>query len=301
MGLRRSPLFVMLAGIVAGIALAGLAALAGMHAGLRSAGADRTKGHEPRTKLARAAPVSAVVLLHGKEPEARLEIRPVFLGPERAWPRQEGGWPGPVLVPIQLRDPSGLAAGKVLVASRGLGDPLFARTVILLVHYGRRSVLGLVLNRRTKVPISRVFDLKAARDRSDPVYLGGPVQPSVVFALLKSPTDVKKAEKVFGQVYLISQKSLFEKTLASRPDPAVFHVYLGYAGWTQQQLQSEVRMGAWFIFPAKADEVFNSDPEALWSRMIRETELESAQVEPLPGVGSPRDGFERAAFVLHQP
>ena len=81
MGLRRSPLFVMLAGIVAGIALAGLAALAGMHAGLRSAGADRTKGHEPRTKLARAAPVSAVVLLHGKEPEARLEIRPVFLGP----------------------------------------------------------------------------------------------------------------------------------------------------------------------------------------------------------------------------
>ncbi len=301
MGLRRSPLFVMLAWILPGVAWAGLAVLAGMHAGLRSAGGGRSNGDRPRPKLARAAPVTTTVLLHGKQPEGRLEIRPVFLGPESAWPEQESGWQGPVSVPIQLRDPSGLAEGKVLVASRRLGDPLFARTVILLVHYGRRSVLGLVLNRRTKVPISRVFNLKAARDRSDPVYLGGPVQPSVVFALLKSPVDEKKAENVFGQVYLISAKSLFEKKLASRPDPAVFHVYLGYAGWTQQQLQSEVRMGAWFIFPAEADEVFNSDPEALWSRMIRETELESAQAEPLPGIVAAREGFERAAFVLHQP
>jgi putative transcriptional regulator len=272
-----------------------------MHKGLRSVGADRSNGDGLKPKLARVASVSPGVSLHGKEPEVRSKIRPVFLGPESAWPRQGGGWQTPLLVPIQLQDPSGLGAGKVLVSSRRLGDPLFARTVILLVRYDRRSVLGLVLNRRSKVPISRVFDLKAARDRSDPVYLGGPVQPSVVFALMQSPVDVKKAERVFGQVYLISEKSLFEKTLASRPDPAVFHVYLGYAGWTQQQLQAEVRMGAWFIFPARADEVFNSDPEALWSRMIRETELESAQVEPLPGTGSPRDGLERAAFVLHQP
>lgn len=79
----------------------------------------------------------------------------------------------PVLfLPIQLKDPENLGIGKLLVASRGLSDPHFAGTVILLVHYDEKGVVGLVLNRRTDVPLSRVLDLKAARDRSDPVYLG---------------------------------------------------------------------------------------------------------------------------------
>ena len=57
-----------------------------------------------------------------------------------------------------------IAAGKLLVASRDLGDPNFAQTVVLLVHYDEDSVVGLVLNRRTKVPIARALEeLKGAK------------------------------------------------------------------------------------------------------------------------------------------
>src|SRR5580692_11118179 len=75
-------------------------------------------------------------------------------------------------LPIQFKNPKDLGIGKLLVASRGLGDPHFARTVILLVHYDENGVVGLFLNRRTDVPLSQVLDLKAAKDRSDPVYIG---------------------------------------------------------------------------------------------------------------------------------
>jgi putative transcriptional regulator len=181
--------------------------------------------------------------------------------------------------PIQFKNPKNLGIGKLLVASRGLGDPRFAGTVILLVHYDESGVVGLVLNRRTDVPLSQVLDLKAAKDRSDPVFVGGPMEPSAAFALFQSPTKVEKAEKVFGGVYLITDKSAFEKTISAQPTPDVFHVYLGYAGWTQDQLRNEVQLGAWFVFQADSATVFNSDPESLWLEMIKNTELRLAKTE----------------------
>lgn len=191
------------------------------------------------------------------------------------------------LVPVQVKDPRGLAAGKLLVASRGLADPNFAETVVLLIHYDQDGVVGLILNRRTDLPLSQVLDLKAAKDRTDPVYLGGPVQHSAVFALFRSASDVEKAEDIFDGVYLISDKSLFEKTLSGRPEPSVFHVYLGYAGWTRDQLQAEVQSGAWFVFPADAAAVFNSDPDSLWLQLIRKTQLKWAKSEPTTEIFRP--------------
>ena len=194
-------------------------------------------------------------------------------------------------LPVQSKNAKYLGAGKLLVASRDLADPNFAQTVVLLVHYDSQGVVGLILNRRTDVPLSRVLeDFKGAKGRSDPVYLGGPVETPAVFGLLKSSAKVEGAEHVFGGVYLISAKPLFEQTISARPDPGVFHVYLGYAGWTKEQLRMEVELGAWFIFPAESSTIFNADPDSLWPHMIRETELKLAGSEPVGADSSVRAG-----------
>lgn len=187
----------------------------------------------------------------------------------------------PVSLPVQSNDARDLGAGKLLVASRDLTDPNFAEAVVLLVHYDAQGVVGLILNRRTHVPLSRVLDgLEAAKDRSDPIYLGGPVDTPAVFALYQSPAKLEEAEHVFGRVYLILTKTLLEQTISARPDAGVFHVYLGYAGWTIDQLRREVALGAWFVFPADAGTVFNSDPDSLWRQMIQKTELKVASKGP---------------------
>lgn len=186
-----------------------------------------------------------------------------------------------VLLPVQSNHAKALGAGKLLVASRNLADPHFAETVILLVQYDAQGVVGLILNRRTDVPLSRVLEgLKAAKGRSDPVYLGGPVETPTAFALFQSPAKIEGAEHIFGPVYLISAKTVFEQTISTRPDPGVFHVYLGYAGWSINQLRTEVELGAWFIFPADTNTVFSPDPDSLWSQMIRKTELKMASSAP---------------------
>jgi putative transcriptional regulator len=173
-----------------------------------------------------------------------------------------------------------LAVGRLLVASRDLGDPNFSKTVILLVHYDEdKGAVGLVLNKRTDVPISRVFhDLKEASGRSDPVYIGGPVELSSVLALLKSAGKPEGADRVFGDVYLISKKDLLAQTLASHAEATVFHTYIGYAGWQGGQLEHEVDLGAWHIMPADVGTVFHADPDSVWPRLIRRTETQIASL-----------------------
>jgi putative transcriptional regulator len=177
-----------------------------------------------------------------------------------------------------------LAVGRLLVASRDLGDANFSKTVILLVHYKEgQGAVGLVLNKRTDVPISRVFhDLKEASGRSDPVYIGGPVELNSVLALLKSASKPQGAERVFGDVYLISNRDLLTQTLASRAEATVFHTYIGYAGWGSGQLEHEVELGAWHIMPADVGTVFHADPDSVWEHLIRRTETQIANVYQPP-------------------
>ena len=269
MSLRKGLLFAMLFAIVA----------------LAEPGSYKAESDvlNPNTLLRAPAPATAALPWYGSWPENK---------PSR-WLkafRSKGELLPASFFLIQFKNPKDLGIGKLLVASRGLGDPHFAGTVILLVHYDENGVVGLFLNRRTDVPLSKVLDLKAAKDRSDPVYIGGPVEPSAASAFFQSSAKIEKAENIFGGVYLISDKGLFEKTISARPDPNVFHVYLGYAGWTQDQLRTEVKLGAWFVFPADTATVFNSDPESLWLQMIQKTELRLAKTEPV-GISQPVELF----------
>ncbi|MFN3323109.1 MAG: YqgE/AlgH family protein [Bryobacteraceae bacterium] len=176
-----------------------------------------------------------------------------------------------------------LDVGKFLVASRDLPDPNFSETVVLLTQYDEEAVMGLVINRPTRIPLSRVFEeVQDAKGGSDPIFSGGPVRTAGVLALHRSPTKVEEAQRIFDDVYLVSTTRLLEKLLLAGPDRSVFRVYLGYAGWAPGQLEREVELGAWHIFPGDSAAVFHLEPESVWPRLIRRTETVIAGSGRLP-------------------
>ncbi len=173
-----------------------------------------------------------------------------------------------------------LGIGKLLVATRDAPDSTFAETVILLVRYTQDGTVGLMLNRRTQVPVSRALEpLKGASGRSDPVFAGGPVELPNVLALLRANVMPEGAEHVTGKVYLVPTGALLGKTLAKRPDPADFRVYLGYCGWSLGQLENETSHGFWRVLNGSADIIFDSEPETLWSRLIERAEQRIARAQ----------------------
>ena len=75
--------------------------------------------------------------------------------------------------------------GQLLVASPGLLDPNFRRTVVLVTEHNEEGAAGLVLNRPTEAEVSEVVpQLESLVDDGELIYMGGPVQPNGVLCLL---------------------------------------------------------------------------------------------------------------------
>jgi len=172
-----------------------------------------------------------------------------------------------------------LAAGKLLVAARGLPDPNFAETVILLADHSAESAMGLVLNRRTEVSVARLFpNLKGARKQSARVFMGGPVSTDGVLALLRSTAATADSRRVIDDVQLIATQEGLEMQIAAGAEPRRLRVYVGYAGWGPGQLERETLHGAWNVLSAEAAVVFDPEPESLWQRQVRRTEDRMARL-----------------------
>jgi putative transcriptional regulator len=180
------------------------------------------------------------------------------------------------VVPVQTRPRArDLATGKILVSRRSLVDPNFAETVILLVQHDEDGTAGLIINRQTKIPLSKLSpEMDSAKGRTDRLYHGGPVQPAGIMALLRSHTKPEDAKPVVEDLYIISNKAALEKMVASGAAASTFRIYLGYTGWDAGQLAWELRMDAWDVLPANPAIVFDAHPETLWPRLAEEEPMQ---------------------------
>jgi putative transcriptional regulator len=170
-----------------------------------------------------------------------------------------------------------VGVGKLLVASEKLSDPAFAQSVVLIVSRDSdHGTLGLMINHRTDIPFSKIFSNNKSAG-NDPVYIGGPVELTLVQALVRSSSRIGKAVRVIEDVYNTSDKDAIEKGINSRADPSKFRLYLGYAGWAPGQLESEMRLGAWSVMNGSAGIVFDTHPDSLWSRLNSRLHMQIVQ------------------------
>lgn len=169
-----------------------------------------------------------------------------------------------------------LAPGSFLVASRGLLDPNFSRTVVLLLDYSDNGALGLIINRPTEVELSRmVSDLEGAEDRSETVWVGGPVAHWQMVLLVRSAAEVEGAERVFEDVHFTASRVVLERVLDGDVE---FRVYAGYAGWGAGQLEGEVQRGGWHVLPGDPEMVFDPAPLEIWQELISRGEAQWASL-----------------------
>lgn len=181
-------------------------------------------------------------------------------------------------VPVRIHPPDGvelgprLGKGIFLVASRGLVDPNFVKSVVLLVAHGEEGAMGVVVNRPTQLPLDKALpDIKALQGRQDVVYIGGPVGVGQVTLLLRAASPPEDALHVFQDVYFSGSLTTLMEYL-NQEDPAyTVHAYAGYAGWGAGQLEGEVNRGDWHLVEADANTLFNTEPERIWRDLIRTT------------------------------
>lgn len=162
------------------------------------------------------------------------------------------------------------AAGRFLVAGRGMQDPRFAGAVVLVLRHDRSGSAGLVLNCPTRMKLSSVFSgLKGTARGEGPVYFGGPVAGRQLLMLLRSSRPVRNAKRVLQDVFVTASQRVMILTAADGSS-GVYRVYAGYAGWESGQLEREIQRGDWAVLDADADRIFHDDGVRLWQELYRQ-------------------------------
>jgi putative transcriptional regulator len=162
--------------------------------------------------------------------------------------------------------------GKLLVASPSVREPLFRRTVILIVQHDSQDVLGIIVNRPLKeIALSKIEELMGQKDKkvegSVPVFAGGPVDPKVIFVL--HSTDYHRPETIDldKHVAVTTSPEIF-RDIGEKKGPEKSLIAFGYVGWTLEQLESEVEQRNWFIEPESPAIVFDDDRNGVWEDAI---------------------------------
>lgn len=164
----------------------------------------------------------------------------------------------------------GLEKGTFLVANRYLADPNFARAVVLLVDYGPEGARGLIINRPTRVSLSKVFpSVVPSSAGQDTLYLGGPVAQERMVLLLRSNQRPKDAAHVFANIFFTASEDTLRELLSDPVRDRSFHIYVGYTGWGPGQLENEVNRGDWYLVSPDSRTVFDTEPSEIWQELLR--------------------------------
>jgi putative transcriptional regulator len=156
--------------------------------------------------------------------------------------------------------------GKLLLASPTLADPNFARTVVLIAEHTEDGAMGLVLNRPATTTVAESApELEELVDAEEPIYIGGPVQPSAVIVLAAFAAPEVAGLLVNDEVGFLSAEADFA---TSREATRRRRVFAGHAGWGPGQLDEELDREDWIVEPPLPDELFSDDADELWAEVL---------------------------------
>lgn len=159
-------------------------------------------------------------------------------------------------------------------------DPNFARTVVLLVQHDENGALGIVLNRPLETTVRQVLEQALGEDIEveGALHHGGPCEGP----LMVVHTDSAASQiDVGGGVYFTADREDVERIIRG-DDEIRTRYFVGYAGWSAEQLEGELSEGSWLTRTASPSDIFESGPK-LWSKLtLIETLKLPVQPKDLP-------------------
>ena len=164
--------------------------------------------------------------------------------------------------------------------------PFFNHTLVLLIDHGDDGSFGFVINRETNMQIADVFvevgvEQKATVTVSAPVLLGGPVSPESGWILYDAEgvpqPAIGKTIAVGERIACSASLELLER-IARGDGPDTCAMVLGYSGWGQGQLESEMKQGSWIPVDLDYGLVFETPIEQRWEAALATLGIDPARV-----------------------
>jgi putative transcriptional regulator len=163
-----------------------------------------------------------------------------------------------LLVCMPLAAAADIEQPLVLVARPELRDPIYGAAVLVVTPLGADQHVGFIVNRPTRVGLDRV---------AAPLYLGGPLQPARIFALVQRKTSPGgNSFPLAPGLYAAFEADVVDRIIESEAKHARFMA--GTVVWRAGELRQEIDAGAWYVLEPDAALVTRK-PEGLWEELVR--------------------------------
>jgi putative transcriptional regulator len=181
---------------------------------------------------------------------------------------------------------SGYLQQQMLIAMPDMADPNFSRSVTLLCQHNEEGAIGITINRQSGFTLGELlFQLKIPCENQEissiAVLEGGPVSPDHGFVLHTPVEGFDSSIRINDDIMVTTSRDIVS-AIAAGKGPAQFLIALGYAGWGDGQLESEMRQNAWLSVPADKGILFETALSNRWEKAVGKLGI---SISDLHGVG----------------
>ena len=171
-----------------------------------------------------------------------------------------------------------LSKAMILVAKPELADQLYGSTILVVTPMGGEQHAGFIVNRPTDMTLGQVFPEDGPSQKVvDPVYLGGPLSPQVVFALVeRNQSPGGRSFELMPGLYAAVDEEVVDRIIQTESDRARF--VAGLVIWKRGELSAEIERGAWYVLPPEAHLALQKPSQGLWEELVRVSKLRANSI-----------------------
>ena len=165
-----------------------------------------------------------------------------------------------------------LSKPLILVAVPELHDPVYGATVIVVAPVGGDQHIGFIVNRPSDVTLGKIFPGDGPSQKvHEPVYLGGPYEPQLVFALVeRAKNPGGKSLELMPGLYAAADAATVDTII--KGDAAKARFVAGLVAWKPGELEQELERKVWYVLEPDARLVLRKPADGLWEDLVRRSQ-----------------------------
>jgi putative transcriptional regulator len=174
-----------------------------------------------------------------------------------------------------------LGPGKILIAEPFLSDPYFKRSVILLCEHSDEGSFGFVLNNYIEMDLDQLMDNLPNMETR--ISIGGPVKSSNLFYIHSLGSAIENSVPIAEGIYMGGDFDALQQMLKmGKLEPHQIRFFVGYAGWSANQLHEELEQKSWIVGEADPEMLMNTQDNELWKTILHDMGKDYARLTDLP-------------------
>ena len=157
--------------------------------------------------------------------------------------------------------------GKILVSEPSiLNDKSFNRSVLYLSEYNEDGCIGFILNKPTDFVLN---DLITEINCEFKIYNGGPVEQDNLYFIHRVPNLIPNSIEIDKELYWGGDFEILADLLNNNAiKPSEIRFFLGYSGWSINQLNDELNESTWAIVENNFPNILKLNCGDIWKNLM---------------------------------